>query len=392
MAFALQQARHNQVSQYYFGYLSDAAAKLESALSRLQSSESSLDALALATDIAHRIKGNAAMYGYTELGLSAAKLETFLRTQNNNIDEALIAPKIVTFMGDIQNICQGLGQAQTPAWGDAIPTPDTLTVKKPHLKSVPQEAAGPSDRKSIIVAYRDTWLCELMASLLEPEFTVISCSTENELALALRFPSIDMLVLENSFGEISGLERIKTLKASRSTNKLPIFLALDPNSPEAIAEAISLGVEGFAEDKHEILDIVNSTKGFLKQPAKRVLVVDDDPVVREILTHALKAAGMTVDTAEDGLEALNYLSDETPDLVLLDRFMPRLEGGTVLYEIQQKINLKSIPVLILTSMVNQGEAQSWFARGAADFIPKPFDPEEVIMRVKQHLDRRQNAL
>jgi len=122
-----------------------------------------------------------------------------------------------------------------------------------------------------------------------------------------------------------------------------------------------------------------------------VLVVDDDPVVRELLKQVLKSAGLKVDTVQDGLEALDYLSRETPDIVLLDRFMPRLEGGTVLYEIQNKINLKSIPVLILTAMVNQGEAKSWFERGAADFIPKPFDPEEVVMRVKQHLETRQSA-
>ena len=101
--------------------------------------------------------------------------------------------------------------------------------------------------------------------------------------------------------------------------------------------------------------------------------------------------GLNVDIAGDGLEALNYLGQTRPDLVLLDRFMPRLEGGTVLYEIQNKINLKSIPVLILTSMVNHGEAKSWFERGAADFIPKPFDPEEVVLRVKQHLNKRYNA-
>ena len=161
--------------------------------------------------------------------------------------------------------------------------------------------------------------------------------------------------------------------------------------PEAIAEAISFGVDGFSEDKLEILDIVNSARAFIHKPAKSVLVVDDDPVVQQLLTQALKSAGLQVDTAKDGLDALNYLASTTPDLVLLDRFMPRLEGGTVLYEIKNKINLKSIPVLILTSMVNQGEAKNWFERGAADFIPKPFDPEEVVMRVKQHLDKRYNA-
>jgi len=121
------------------------------------------------------------------------------------------------------------------------------------------------------------------------------------------------------------------------------------------------------------------------------LVVDDDPIVRDLLNHTLSSGGLKVDTACDGLEALTYLSTHTPDIVILDRFMPRLEGGTVLYEIQNKINLKSIPVLILTSMVNRGEAKNWFERGAADFIPKPFDPEEVLMRVQQHLDTSQKV-
>jgi len=119
---------------------------------------------------------------------------------------------------------------------------------------------------------------------------------------------------------------------------------------------------------------------------------DDDPMVRNLLEYSLKSAGYKVETATDGLEALTYLATDTPDLILLDRFMPRLEGGTVLYEIQSKINLKSIPVLILTAMDNQGEAKSWFERGAADFIPKPFDPAEVVMRVKQHLNSSQRIL
>jgi len=137
------------------------------------------------------------------------------------------------------------------------------------------------------------------------------------------------------------------------------------------------------------LEIVDSARKYLDQPPQSVLVVDDDPMVRELLKHSLASGGLIVDTASDGIEALSYLSQKTPDLILLDRFMPRLEGGTVLYEVQNKINLKSIPVLILTAMVNRGEAKSWFERGAADFIPKPFDPEEVLMRVKQHLEAKQ---
>jgi len=177
--------------------------------------------------------------------------------------------------------------------------------------------------------------------------------------------------------------------AAHPESPVPIYMAFGSESHEQVAKAISLGVSGFATDKHDILEIVNFVKTFFDEAPQSVLVVDDDPMVQALLKHTLSASGYRVSTASDGIEALDYLSQNAPDIILLDRFMPRLEGGTVLYEIQNKINLKSIPVLILTAMVNRGEAKTWFERGAADFIPKPFDPDEVLMRVKQHLEVKQ---
>jgi len=380
-----QKTQHDQVSHYYFGYLDDAVSKFESAITRLKQCDYSRCDISDATDMAHRIKGNAAMYGYPDLGLKAANLETLLRADKTTSDHANIILQIFIFIDDIQQVCQGLGNAEPTGLNG------TLAAEEEEKSEVSQSTQPSFGRKNIIIAYQDFWVCDLMASLLEPEFSVISCHTEEELFSKLKIGSADLLILENSFGKIGGLSLLKQIKMSRAIRTLPIFMAFDNNASEAIAEAIGLGVDGFLEDKHEILDIVNSARNFINKPKKCILVVDDDPVVQQLLKQSLSSAGLSVDTVEDGLEALNYLSKKTPDLVLLDRFMPRLEGGTVLYEIQSKINLKSIPVLILTSMVNQGEAKSWFERGAADFIPKPFDPEEVVMRVKQHLDIRYDA-
>jgi len=385
VARAIEKARHGEVSQYYFGYLNDAVAKLEGVIMRLEHCDISQWDVADATDIAHRIKGNAAMYGYPELGLRAVKLETFLRADDDGSAHATVLLNLITFIDDIQNVCHAPGKPEP------IGLHDTLAVKNEDQSSVYQDTALSSDRKSIIIGYKDPWLCELMASLLEPEFSVISCHTKKELHGVIDKRIGDLIILEDSFGGMSAVEWLKNFKGPSRMSDVPVFLTFDPDMPDSIAEAISLGVDGFSEDKHEILEIVNSAKTFLSKPEQCVLVVDDDPVVRELLKQVLKSAGLKVDTVQDGLEALDYLSRETPDIVLLDRFMPRLEGGTVLYEIQNKINLKSIPVLILTAMVNQGEAKSWFERGAADFIPKPFDPEEVVMRVKQHLETRQSA-
>ena len=384
MGYVIQNTPRHQASQFYIGYLNEAVAIFESAIERLKHCDYSQCDIADAVDMAHRIKGNAAMYGYADLGLKAGSLEALLRAEKNDRDYANVLLKIINFIDMIQRICQDADNVEP----DGLQP--TLAIKNDE-SAVSQSPAPALDRKSILVAYKDVWLCEFIGSLLEPEFSIHYCHSKDDLFQHLRHSSSDLLILDNDFCDEPGLDLLRRLKAAPETKNLPVLLAFDADMPEEIAQAISLGVDGFSEDKLEILDVVNSARALINKPKKSVLVVDDDPVVQQLLTQALKSAGLKVDVAKDGLDALSYLAKTTPDLVLLDRFMPRLEGGTVLYEIQNKINLKSIPVLILTSMVNQGEAKSWFERGAADFIPKPFDPEEVVMRVKQHLDKRYNA-
>ncbi len=395
---ALSQARQSGVSQYYFGYLRDAVSIFESAIKRLEQCENALCSIPDAIDMAHRIKGNAAMYDYAELGLKAASVEHVLRAATEETKHTNTVRSLRTLINEIDDICQtpqrqnNLNQT-TPNLTQHELRParphDTLAVVKKPLASVSQSAQQALDRKSIFLAYNDLWLCELMASLLMQQFDVNYFHEAADLRNALDVHRPDLIILEDTLEGANGLSLLKELKSSRHLAETPVFIAFEPGASELIAEGISLGLAGFSADKHEILDITTFAKDLLDTARQSILVVDDDPVVRDLLTHTLTSGGYDVDIACDGLEALTYLSETKPDLVILDRFMPRLEGGTVLYEIQNKINLKSIPVLILTAMVNRGEARSWFERGAADFIPKPFDPEEVLMRVKQHLGTRQ---
>ena len=381
LADALSKARPSDVSHFYFDYLKEAAEKFEGALMRLKNCDESQCQLSDAIDVAHRIKGNAAMYGHADLGLMAGRTEARLRNLTAGTDPANTLLSLIELIEKIHDICQGQGKSEPSR---LLNTP---AIKPIEMAPVSQSADLSFDRRRILIGYQDIWVSELMASLLGAEFLVTICETSEEIHSEIRRHKPDLIILESCFGGLEGLDFLRALKRSEHTTGVPVFMSFDPNSPGEIAEALSLGVDGFSDDKHEILDIVISAKSMLEKQAPKVLIVDDDVVVRDLLSHALKSAGMEVDTMTDGLEALKYLSENTPDIVLLDRFMPRLDGGTVLYEIQNKINLNSIPVLILTAMVNQGEAKNWFERGAADFIPKPFDPEEVVMRVKRHLKK-----
>jgi len=350
-------------SQFYIGYLRDAATLFEGAIQRLNHCEDSQCNVADATDMAHRIKGNAAMYNYPDLGLKAGKVEHLLRSATDVSDPATLILPLITLVDDIHEICREGDKSEPPE------LLNTLAVDIEDQMHVSQSTAGSINRKSILLAYQDEWLCELIASLLEPEYHVRSVHSGEAFLKSIKENSPNLVILEDELGGMKALDIVKLMKASFRSASIPIFIAFGENSHEDIAKAISLGVEGFTDDKHEILEIVESAKKHLDKPPQTVLIVDDDPMVRELLKHSLTSGGLTVEMASDGIEALDYLSQN----------------------IQNKINLKSIPVLILTAMVNSGEAKSWFERGAADFIPKPFDPEEVLMRVKQNLEAKQKV-
>ncbi len=402
MGWAENSARPDSVSQYYLAYLGEAAETVESAIARLERCELASrvtdPAWASATDIAHRIKGNAAMYDQADLGLAAERVERAMRSRTSPSDTADRLNTLRGFAQHIRMTCADIRADQHET--DDVPEP---ALSAPRPPALPQPVREPSpervapaapkasgSRRSVVIAYRDPWVSELVASMFDPTIQANSASTPQELMQLVSSVGPDLVIMEDGFdttdtqaGEDGTTQLLRSVVSHPALPE--VFVAFQPNSPARIAKALSMGVVGFSEDPLDVLSLSEFVNARFKDEAPTVLVVDDDPVVRDLLTRILGSAGIEVLTAGDGLEALDVLSDVTPDLVLLDRFMPRLEGGTVLYEIRNKVNLKSTPVLILTAMANQGEAKSWFDRGAADFIPKPFDPEEVLMRVRRHL-------
>jgi two-component system, OmpR family, response regulator len=116
----------------------------------------------------------------------------------------------------------------------------------------------------------------------------------------------------------------------------------------------------------------------------RVLVVDDDPHIRELLRHFLEADGLEVSEAEGGASALAFLKSIKVDLVVLDLMMPGLDGWTVCKEIKRR---RDTPVLLLTAKGESSQKVRGFELGADDYVVKPFDPPELVARVKSLLRR-----
>src|SRR5574344_1167022 len=120
---------------------------------------------------------------------------------------------------------------------------------------------------------------------------------------------------------------------------------------------------------------------------KRILIVDDDDEIRELLEFDIRSSGYFVDTASDGLEGLNKALNNSYDLVLLDVMMPKMNGFDVCKNIRQA--KLSIPILMLTAKGTIDDKTSGFDCGADDYLVKPFDIQEVLLRIRALLRRNQ---
>jgi DNA-binding response OmpR family regulator len=115
-----------------------------------------------------------------------------------------------------------------------------------------------------------------------------------------------------------------------------------------------------------------------------VLVVDDEPMVREVLARYLTAEGFAVGVASDGEEALARFDEGGPDLVLLDLMLPKIDGYEVFSRIRER---GATPVIMLTARGEETDRIVGLDLGADDYVTKPFSPREVVARVRAVLRR-----
>ncbi len=123
-------------------------------------------------------------------------------------------------------------------------------------------------------------------------------------------------------------------------------------------------------------------------PHERILVVDDEPGIRELVGTYLRSEGFEVDEAVDGEDAIERFRQREPDLVVLDLRLPGIDGYDVLREIRRS---SSVYVIILTARAEETDTLVGLELGADDYLTKPFSPRELVARVRAVLRRRRDG-
>lgn len=120
----------------------------------------------------------------------------------------------------------------------------------------------------------------------------------------------------------------------------------------------------------------------------RILIVDDDPLLRGLLSHRLNAEGFDLIAADHGGAVLEIARTQAPDLIVLDAMMPVTDGFEVLRRLRAETGLSEIPVIMLTALKREQDVVGALQLGAADYLVKPFIPDELVARIRRVLRDR----
>ncbi|MCY3803127.1 MAG: phosphate regulon transcriptional regulator PhoB [Gammaproteobacteria bacterium] len=125
---------------------------------------------------------------------------------------------------------------------------------------------------------------------------------------------------------------------------------------------------------------------------KRILLVEDEPAIREMVTFALGQSGYVIDEAEDSRTAEAKMSEHLPDLILLDWMLPNVSGLELLRRWKRNESTQEIPVIMLTAKVEERDRVDGLDSGADDYILKPFSVKELSARIRAVLRRSSGAI
>lgn len=350
----------------YLETLPEYMAVLKESMRELRANTLSDDSWQELRRAAHKLSGSGGSFGFVDISRAAEKLEHKI----DNLEKSEDDIGVMSALAILIDILQTAGEKQEEPKKEEQKPQIAPAATAPKLKK----------RSKILIAEDDAVVAQLLRSLMENEIDIEIIEDGNEVLSAAKTLLPDLILLDNDLPGLTGLEIVSELQESEATRAIPVIMLTGNGDPQNVMRAVTAGAKDYFTKPFEPISFINHIRSLLARKDYAVLLVDDDAAIRALLLHRFEAFGMRCIEAADGIEALEKAKSETPSLIILDRMMPGLVGGAVLHELKSSEMLRSVPVIMLTAQNSAGDAHDWLKRGAVDFIKKPFDPDEVVLR------------
>jgi DNA-binding response OmpR family regulator len=345
----------------YLKQLKERLATLERAMLDLkleQADQSTYEALQFEV---HRLNGTGATYGFPDISTTADLLETHLRCG---------APAIGTVIKLLNALMEAIH--------------DTLANRTAALPVSPELHAGQPEnhralyKPTILIADDDPAILNLVLQLLTPWMNV-ECAQSGRAALdAIERRRFDLIILDSELADMSGLDVLLQIGRMETDIRSPVMMLSAVREPEKVSRLIAAGAQNYLIKPIAPERLIERISILLNRQKKIIMIVDDDPLIREIFRKRLTQRGHEVVLATNGAQALSVARRTYPQAIVLDRQMPRLDGIQFLQELRRQDKTRSIPVIMLSAKCESDDIYSGYREGANAYISKPFVPDQVI--------------
>jgi len=243
--------------------------------------------------------------------------------------------------------------------------------------------------KKILIADDDKQISSLLASRLKANKYEIVVAYDAVQAVAKAISEKpDLILLDIRMPAGGGISAMDHLGKSADTAVIPVIVITAYPSPEIQQKVNEMGAVDFIAKPFEAEDMLARIRRALNEGgpgkgksefiAKKILVVDDEPNIVELLQSRLEKNGYSVIGAYDGQAALDRTYQEKPDLIILDIMLPKIDGYHVCQTLRSDKKFKAIPIIMLTARTLAQDIKMGMDLGAVSYVQKPFNPDVLL--------------
>jgi CheY-like chemotaxis protein len=244
---------------------------------------------------------------------------------------------------------------------------------------------GNIGKNSILVVDDETMNLEFLRGILSPDYTLyMTKNGASALEMADKYTP-DLILLDIIMPGMDGFEVLQSLKTSEKTRDIPVIIITGLDNDENEEKGLKLEAADFIRKPFNAKMVTARVRHHLQRTKNihKALVVDDMDVLLFIIKEQLLRYGLQVDTASNGLDAVEKAKNNVYDLVFMDHLMPEMDGVEAAGEIRKL--KKELPIIALTSNMDSGAEAKYLAAGFNGFLCKPVGKQELEGTLKKWL-------
>ncbi|HOK41135.1 MAG TPA: response regulator [bacterium] len=230
---------------------------------------------------------------------------------------------------------------------------------------------------------------QFVKKFVSPYYSVFTATNGDEGLNILQTEKIDLLIVDNILEKETGYDICKKIRLIPEFSFLPIIMVSGMDKPADIKLGFESGINAYLTKPYQIEDLLKMIRDFESKGVsikdEKILIIDDSPMIRAIITRALHTMGYKTIEAESGEKALDLLKHEQINLITCDIEMPGINGFETIRRIKENKNLENIPIIMITSKNTKEDVDNAFHLGITEYFIKPFKPETLAEHIEKIL-------